>query len=117
MTTQRKLESTLETKFYNAVRSVLGGKSFKFAPTTKGNPDRVVLLPGGIIELVELKREGELPSPKQRHWHAQAAMLGVKVAIVTGEAGLRAWVAQHLERMKKEPGLMNTVPLSARAPQ
>lgn len=100
-TNTRTLENRLETKFYDAVRKILGGKAFKFAPLVVGNPDRLVILPGGVLELVELKRDGEVPSPKQRHWHAQAAMLGTKVVVVTGEAGIRAWVAQHLERMNK----------------
>lgn len=100
-TRQPKLERNLELDFHHAVRAVLRGKAFKFAPLVKGNPDRLVLLPGGWIELVELKKDGEVPSPKQRHWHAEAAMLGTTVTVVTGSAGLKAWVAGHLERMKK----------------
>lgn len=98
MTTPRisTLESNLEGRFYDAVRRILHGRAFKMVPTEKGMPDRLVLLPGGIIEIVELKADdGEL-SPKQRHWHSRAAMLGTVVTVIRGAAGLREWVAQRL---------------------
>jgi hypothetical protein len=50
-------ESQLETYFVRVVRLVLHGKTFKMAPTVRGVPDRLVLLPGGVVELVELKTE------------------------------------------------------------
>ncbi len=97
--TPATLERHLETKFYNAVRKTLGGRAFKLAPIIKGTPDRMVLLPGGIIELVELKTDTGVISPKQRLWHSQAAMLGTTVTVVVGEAGLRDWVALRQQQL------------------
>lgn len=83
-------ESAVEAKFRLAVKR-LGGRSYKIPPAVKGIPDRLVLLPGGIIQLVELKADGGRLSPAQTYWHAQAAALGVIVQVVTGPAGVVAW--------------------------
>lgn len=99
-TTKAELESKLEGKFYTAVRKTLGGRAYKFAALVKGNPDRIVLLPGGWIELVELKSDTGSLSPKQRHWHSQAAELGTIVTVITGEVGLAEWVAARQARIK-----------------
>ena len=51
------LERSVEAIFARRVRE-LGGLSFKFAPVVAGNPDRVVLMPGGAVYFVELKAPG-----------------------------------------------------------
>lgn len=84
------LESAVEAIFAKRVRE-LGGRSFKFAPVVAGNPDRIVLMPGGVIRLVELKADSGAVSPVQRLWHARAADLGTIVEIVTGADEARAW--------------------------
>jgi hypothetical protein len=86
------LESKLEEKFTLAVRKILGGRTMKMVPTEKGAPDRLVLLPDGKIELVELKTDTGVVSPRQRLWHSRAALLGTTVHVVRGEAGVLAWV-------------------------
>lgn len=44
-----------------------GGRAYKFtSPSRRGVPDRVVVLPGGKIAFVEVKRPGEKPTPLQR---------------------------------------------------
>lgn len=48
-------EAQLEVWFHNRVR-LLGGISYKLAPTTAGIPDRLVIFPGAMW-LVELKVE------------------------------------------------------------
>lgn len=92
---QAILESKLEEKFYNAVRKLLRGRTYKVVPVVKGTPDRLVLLPGGHLELVELKTDTGVVSPAQRLWHDRAALLGTKVHVLRGEAGLMDWVASH----------------------
>ena len=88
------LEATLETKFRLAVRG-LGGRVYKMMPTTKGMPDRLVLLPGGRMYLVELKTEAGTVSPRQRLLHEQAAEVGTLVHVIYGTAGVADWVAAH----------------------
>ena len=83
-------ESAVESVFAQRVRD-LGGHSFKFAPIVAGNPDRIVMLPGGVIKFVELKADdGEL-RPDQVLWHRRALKLGTVVDVVTGSKEARNW--------------------------
>lgn len=84
-------ESSIEAVFAKRVRE-LGGLSFKFAPTVAGNPDRIVLLPGGIVKFVELKADGGKLRPDQILWHRRALDLGTEVDVVTGSAEARNWL-------------------------
>lgn len=84
------LEKAVEAIFARRVRE-LGGISYKFAPVCAGNPDRVVLMPGGVIRFVELKAPGGVLSPIQKLWHARAAELGTIVEVVTGPVEARNW--------------------------
>lgn len=86
-------ESAVEAVFARRVRD-LGGLSYKFAPVHAGNPDRIVLLPGGVVRFVELKREGGRLDPAQRLWHRRAAKLGTVVDVVTGAEEAREWDPQ-----------------------
>lgn len=83
-------ESDVERIFVMRVRK-LGGQTFKFAPVHAGNPDRIVLLPGGLIVFVELKAEGGKLDPAQQLWHRRAAALGTIVQVVTGPDEARNW--------------------------
>lgn len=76
---------------------LLRGRTYKIAPTEKGMPDRLVLLPGGRMRLVELKSESGRLSPAQRVWHEKAAQVGTIVHVIYGESGLLDWVASCQE--------------------
>lgn len=84
------LEKTVEAIFARRVRE-LGGQSFKFAPVVAGNPDRIVLMPGGWVGFVELKADDGVLSPVQKLWHARAADLGTTVQVVVGAVEARSW--------------------------
>ena len=84
------LERSVEAIFARRVKD-LGGQSYKFAPVVAGNPDRIVLMPGGGVYFVELKAPGETLSPIQRLWHARAAKLGTNVGVVVGPLEARSW--------------------------
>lgn len=90
-----KLEAELEELFRKSVRALLRGRTMKIAPTEKGAPDRMVLLPGGRIELVELKTEEGRLSPAQKLWHERARQVGILVTVLYGEAELLDWVAKR----------------------
>jgi hypothetical protein len=60
----------------------IGGRAYKFAPTERGNPDRIVVFPFGRIYFVELKRKGKKPEPAQRLWHVRAAEMGHVVHVL-----------------------------------
>lgn len=72
---------------------LLGGQSIKLAPMQAGIPDRLVMLPGGRLFLVEVKADGEAPSEIQAHWHEKVRReQGVTVHVLVGEAGVRQWL-------------------------
>lgn len=86
-----QLESNLEARMRRGVRRI-GGKLYKLAPTVKGIPDRMVILPGGRLFLVELKAAGGTLSPKQRLVHAEMAELGTHVTVLTGADEIDRWI-------------------------
>jgi len=75
-------EKRIEAAFRKAVKN-RGGLALKFvSPGFTGVPDRIVLLPGGRIEFVELKATGKKPTPRQLAVHDQLRRLGFKVRVV-----------------------------------
>ena len=74
----------------------LGGVAYKFvSPGHSGVPDRIVVLPGGVIGFVELKRTGEKPRALQRK---QMENLGGRGCFV-------AWV----DRVEQIPKLLQAL--------
>lgn len=90
-----ELESSLEAYFREIVRRRLGGMVIKLAPTVKGLPDRIVLLPGGRIQLVELKTTSGSLSAIQRIKHDRILELGTEVAVLSGRAEVDRWVEKQ----------------------
>ena len=90
-------EAELDRYFTNCVRRDLSGAAIKLAPTVAGVPDRLVILPGGRILLVELKTAKGKLSEIQTRWHAAAAVLGVVVDVVVGLDGVDAWIDLHTD--------------------
>lgn len=75
-------ESDLEKKFRRLVTEA-GGKAYKFiSPGSNGVPDRLVILPGGKVGFVELKRPGEAPRKLQQFRRAELEQLGCYTAVV-----------------------------------
>ena len=63
------LEKQIEQKLSLMVKQQ-GGMALKFvSPSFAGMPDRLVLLPDGIIAFVELKAPGKKPRPLQLSRH------------------------------------------------
>lgn len=75
-------ERTVERRF-RELAAQHGGVAFKWeSPGVAGVPDRILLLPGGRMFLVELKRPGGRPRPIQRAMHARLERLGFPVHVV-----------------------------------
>jgi hypothetical protein len=89
------LESDLEEKFRHQVRVKLRGMVFQLMPTVAGIPDRMVLLPGGRIFLVEMKTVNGHLRPDQIEWHRKAALLGIEVATLYGQADINKWISER----------------------
>ncbi len=92
-----ELESKIEARFNASVRA-LGGYTIKLAPLQRGIPDRLVMLPGGRMYLVELKTITGRLSPMQRHWHEEVRRrTDITVVVLYGMAETRAWLADRAE--------------------
>ena len=93
------LESRLEDHFQAGVRS-LGGMAIKQPATRVGVPDRTVLLPGGLVKFVELKKSGEKPSAIQLEIHRRMRALGADVVVLTGLSEILAWLNDQREALR-----------------
>lgn len=79
-------EKQIESKFRDRVEN-LGGLCIKMIPAIQsGLPDRLVILPGAIVEFVELKKvkDGKPTElrPVQRNVRTKLNAMGVKVWVV-----------------------------------
>ena len=75
-------EKEIERKFVREIQ-LMGGKAVKFvSPGYDGMPDRLVLIPGGKVAFVEVKRPGEKPRKLQEVRHRMLRELGFKVYVL-----------------------------------
>ena len=78
-------EKVLEQKLVTAVKKS-GCAAPKFvSPGLDGMPDRLVLLPVGMMGFVEVKAPGEKPCPLQLARHRMLRGLGFKVYVLDEE--------------------------------
>lgn len=76
------LERTVENRLIKLTYQA-GGMTIKLTSQT-GAPDRLIMLPGGKMFLVELKRPiGGRLSPLQEVWHKKARMVGITVVVLS----------------------------------
>ena len=81
-------ERDIEARFRKAVKDA-GGLALKFiSPGYAGVPDRIVLMPGGMMCFVELKAPGEKMRPLQMRRKKQLENLGFKVFCVDSMEGI-----------------------------
>ena len=79
------LEKELERKLVKKIKAI-GGIALKFiSPGFDGMPDRLLLMPGGRIAFVEVKRHGEKPRPLQESRHGMLRRLGFDVYVLDRE--------------------------------
>lgn len=81
--TKNQLENEVEGYLRSRVEKA-GGLCVKFLPDfARGFPDRIVLLPGGVLVWVETKRpQGGVLSPVQKVQHVLLRRLGQRVEVV-----------------------------------
>lgn len=100
-------ERDIELYLTNKLQRI-GGQCLKFvSPGHDGVPDRIILLPGGIIAFAELKASGQKPRPIQTHWLKTLEKFGFltyvidsksRVDVVVNELkGYQADVREQLE--------------------
>lgn len=93
--TPAELEASIEAYFNKTIRQ-FGGIPIKLAPTQKGLPDRLILMPLGRSYLVELKTYRGTRSAMQIFWHSRVADLGHEVYTIYGRTGIDDWVREVL---------------------
>ena len=77
-------EKFIEQKLVTAVKSK-GGIALKFvSPSFAGMPDRLILMPGGLMVFAELKAPGMKPRPLQVTRHEMLRRLGFRVYVIDG---------------------------------
>lgn len=76
------LEKVIEAHLVKRVKEA-GGIAFKFtSPQRRSVPDRLVCLPNGVMEFVELKATGAKPTEGQLREHARLRELGCTVLVI-----------------------------------
>ena len=89
MTTEKQIET-----FCIREASIRGGKALKWSsPSCKGVPDRIIILPGGRVGFLELKRPGGKATKLQLHWIKTLDGLGC----VAGVADTKEAVAEFMD--------------------
>lgn len=93
----KKIEKTKEKKLEKALRQlIMPDKGLKIKPAKGlcikllafgfiGLPDRLCLLPGGVIFFVEVKTEGKTLTGRQKFVRRQISNLGFKVWLLDSE--------------------------------
>lgn len=84
-------ETTVERRLIELVKKE-GGICVKVPPVVAGTPDRLVLLPGGRMYLVETKAPGGRLRPIQAVWHSKAAKVGIFVSVLTSTEEVVEWM-------------------------
>lgn len=78
-------EKQIEQKLVKVIKN-MGGIAVKFvSPGFDGMPDRIILLPGGLIAFVEVKAPSMRPRPLQLARHRLLNELGFKVYVLDDE--------------------------------
>lgn len=95
---EREVEAYLRKRV-----EALGGECVKFHPDDKpGYPDRIVMLPGGILVWVELKKpKGGKLSSLQKFRHEELRQLGQHVVVVWTKVDAD-WLVGWMEARMRE---------------
>jgi hypothetical protein len=96
------LEKEIEQKLRKTVEHH-GGLCLKWVcPGWLGVPDRIILLPGGRVMFVELKRpKGGKVSPMQEWWARKLRDLGFWVAVIHDVGTLATFELVLLDEMRR----------------
>lgn len=85
-------EKVLEKYLVSEVKS-LGGWAVKLlSGLVTGLPDRLILLPGGVVAFVEVKTTGKKATPRQLIVHKKLMQLGFRVEVLDSKEGINNFI-------------------------
>ena len=85
-------EKVLEKYLVSEVKS-LGGWAVKLlSGLVTGLPDRLILLPGGVVAFVEVKTTGKKATPRQLIVHKKLRELGFRVEVLDSKEGINNFI-------------------------
>ena len=86
-------EKVLEKYLVSEVKS-LGGWAVKLlSGLVTGLPDRLILLPGGVVAFVEVKTTGKKATPRQLIVHKKLMQLGFRVEVLDSKEGINNFIS------------------------
>lgn len=95
-------ESQIERRLTQGVKA-MGGKAYKFtSPGNVGVPDRIVLLPGGVILFAELKADNGRLSPNQILQIGIIRRMGADVYEVWGQNGVDSFLQMCRDKIHEQ---------------
>ncbi|MDZ7789751.1 MAG: VRR-NUC domain-containing protein [Xanthomonadales bacterium] len=87
-------EKTIEQHLVRRVRES-GGLALKFtSPNRRNVPDRIVLMPGGLVVFVELKAAGRKATAAQAREHERLRSLGFWVEVLDSKDGVERFIEE-----------------------
>lgn len=93
------LERQIETAACRKILAVFGIRSVKLElKRDTGYPDRLFWVPGGKPLMIEFKRPGEKPTPKQEYIHEMLRQLGYMVVVCCSVVEATRAVAIMIQR-------------------
>ena len=88
-------EKVLEKYLVSEVKS-LGGWAVKLlSGLVTGLPDRLILLPGGVVAFVEVKTTGKKATPRQLIVHKKLTQLGFRVEVLDSKEGINNFINSY----------------------
>lgn len=100
-------EAIIEKYLIREVRK-LGGIAEKFvSPNKRGVPDRICTFPFGLVVFVELKAEGQKPTPLQREDHSRRRAMGFEVEVLDSKVGVDDFIKSVVVAMKSMRAIGN----------
>ena len=104
-TLKKDSEKIIEAKLGKAIKD-MGGWSIKLLSTfVKGLPDRMCLLPTGIIFFVEVKSTGKKPTIAQKIIHKKLRSLGFNVYVIDSLSMLEGLMEIYKHRLIEISGI------------
>ncbi|MEB1809043.1 MAG: VRR-NUC domain-containing protein [Bacillaceae bacterium] len=96
-------ERDIENYLREQVKKI-GGRAYKFeSPGNAGVPDRLILLPRGRVEFVELKAPGKKPTALQIAQHRKFEKLGQNVLVIDSKEKVDEFIARVGEAECQQP--------------